>query len=83
MAHKKAAGSNATQKGNRRGKARGVKKFAGELVTIGTILVRQVGAKIHAGKNVKMGKDFTLFAVADGKVEFKNISQSKKQVSVK
>jgi len=82
MAHKKAGGSSASQKGNRQGKARGIKKFAGEKVTAGTIIVRQVGAKIHAGKNVKMGKDFTLFSLIDGIVEYKNIRKDKKAVSV-
>jgi len=82
MAHKKAGGSNASQKGNRQGKARGVKKYDGEVVTAGTILVRQVGARIHAGDNVKMGKDFTLFSLIDGVVGYKNIRKDKKQVFV-
>lgn len=82
MAHKKAGGSTASQKGNRHGKARGVKRYSGEKVTSGTILVRQVGAKIHAGENVGMGKDFTLFALIDGTVEYKDIRKDKKQVFV-
>ena len=82
MAHKKAGGSSASQKGNRQGKARGIKKYSGENVTAGTILVRQVGAKIHAGANVKMGKDFTLFSLVDGVVGYKNIRKDKKVVFV-
>jgi len=82
MAHKKATGSNASQKGNRQGKRRGVKKFAGQVVTTGTILVRQVGTVIHAGENVKIGKDFSLFSLIDGIVGFKNISKNRKKVYV-
>ena len=69
MAHKKAAGS--TRNGrDSQSKRLGVKKFGGEVVVAGNILVRQRGTKFHAGDNVGIGKDHTLFAKADGNVEF-------------
>ena len=70
MAHKKAAGS--TRNGrDSESKRLGVKKFGGEVVVAGNILVRQRGTKFHAGDNVGIGKDHTLFAKAEGNVEFK------------
>jgi large subunit ribosomal protein L27 len=70
MAHKKAVGS--TRNGrDSRGKRLGVKKFGGEVVRAGNILVRQRGSTYHAGSNVGTGRDFTLFALVDGVVEFK------------
>ncbi len=70
MAHKKAAGS--TRNGrDSESKRLGVKKFGGEAVIPGNILVRQRGTKFHAGDNVGLGKDHTLFAKAAGKVEFR------------
>ena len=70
MAHKKAAGS--TRNGrDSESKRLGVKKFGGEVVVPGNILVRQRGTKFHAGDNVGIGKDHTLFAKADGNVEFR------------
>ena len=69
MAHKKAAGS--TRNGREsESKRLGVKKFGGENVIAGNILVRQRGTKFHAGENVGMGRDHTLFATADGNVKF-------------
>ena len=69
MAHKKAGGS--TRNGrDSESKRLGVKRFGGEAVLAGNILVRQRGTKFHAGPNVGIGKDHTLFAKADGKVEF-------------
>ena len=69
MAHKKAAGS--TRNGREsESKRLGVKKFGGERITAGNILVRQRGTKFHAGDNVGMGRDHTLFATADGSVRF-------------
>ena len=69
MAHKKAAGS--TRNGrDSESKRLGVKKYGGELVTAGNILVRQRGTKFHAGNNVGLGRDHTLFAKADGHVVF-------------
>ena len=70
MAHKKAAGS--TRNGrDSQSKRLGVKKFGGEVVISGNIIVRQRGTKYHAGDNVGIGKDHTLFAKSDGNVEFK------------
>ena len=69
MAHKKAAGS--TRNGRESVSTRlGVKKFGGENVLAGNIIVRQRGTKFHAGNNVGMGRDHTLFATADGNVKF-------------
>ncbi len=69
MAHKKAGGS--TRNGrDSESKRLGVKRFGGQEVAAGNILVRQRGTRFHAGDNVGMGKDHTLFATADGKVEF-------------
>ena len=69
MAHKKAGGS--TRNGrDSNAKRLGVKRFGGELVTAGHIIVRQRGTKFHAGDNVGCGKDHTLFATADGRVTF-------------
>ncbi|AXV66247.1 MULTISPECIES: 50S ribosomal protein L27 [Pseudoalteromonas] len=69
MAHKKAAGS--TRNGrDSESKRLGVKRFGGESVLAGSIIVRQRGTKFHAGANVGIGKDHTIFAKADGKVQF-------------
>ena len=69
MAHKKAAGS--TRNGrDSESKRLGVKRFGGESVLAGNIIVRQRGTKFHAGNNVGLGKDHTLFALSDGKVKF-------------
>jgi large subunit ribosomal protein L27 len=69
MAHKKAGGS--TRNGrDSESKRLGVKRFGGETVEAGSIIVRQRGTRFHAGENVGMGRDHTLFAKADGKVEF-------------
>jgi large subunit ribosomal protein L27 len=69
MAHKKAGGS--TRNGrDSESKRLGVKRFGGETVQAGSIIVRQRGTRFHAGTNVGVGKDHTLFATADGKVEF-------------
>lgn len=82
MAHKKATGAKARQGGNVRGKRLGLKVSGGEKVKVGNILVKQVGSKFNAGDNVKTGRDFTLFAVKDGQVNFKQ-RQGKKYVEVK
>ena len=81
MSHKKAAGS--TKNGrDSNAQRRGVKKFGGEHVVAGNILVRQVGTKLHPGNNVGMGKDFTLFALIDGVVTFERKGRDRKKVSV-
>lgn len=69
MAHTKAGGAT-RQQGNRRGKRLGVKVFGGAKVRTGNIIVRQKGSRFHAGDGVKQGRDFTLYAVSDGTVEF-------------
>lgn len=81
MAHKKAGGSSRNGRDSE-SKRLGVKKFGGENVIAGNILVRQRGTKWHAGSNVGMGKDHTLFAMADGKVEFRNKANGRAFVSV-
>lgn len=70
MAHKKAGGSSRNGRDSI-GKRRGVKKFGGEQVRAGNILVRQCGTKFHPGKNVGVGSDYTLFALIDGTVFFR------------
>jgi len=69
MAHKKGQGTSRNGRDSQ-GKRRGVKRFSGQTVTAGSILVRQVGTKVVAGSNVGMGRDFTLFALKDGVVSF-------------
>ena len=81
MAHKKSGGSTSNGRDSNP-KMRGVKKYAGETVINGNIIVRQKGTKFHAGEGVKMGRDFTLFAVAEGKVKFSHYNKTKKLVSV-
>lgn len=81
MATKKSGGS--TRNGrDSKGQRRGVKKFGGQQVLAGNILVRQCGTKIHPGINVGVGRDFTLFALIDGVVTFENKDSRRKQVSV-
>jgi large subunit ribosomal protein L27 len=69
MAHKKGQGSSSNGRDSN-AQRRGVKRFGGQKVTAGSILVRQVGTKFHPGDNVGCGKDYTLFALKDGIVEF-------------
>ena len=81
MAHKKAGGS--TKNGrDSNGQRRGVKRYGGQFVRAGNILVRQLGTKIHAGVNVGIGKDYTLFALIDGTVAYERFGRSRKKVSV-
>ncbi len=80
MAHKKGQGSSRNGRDSP-GKRRGVKKFDGEFVKAGNIIVRQLGTKFHPGKNVGMGRDFTLFALTDGIVKFEK-RRNRKFVSV-
>ena len=80
MAHKKGQGS--TRNGrDSKPKMRGVKKFAGEIVRSGSILVRQCGTKFHPGSNVGLGSDYTLFAMTEGQVKFEG-PKDKRRVSV-
>ena len=69
MAHKKGQGSSRNGRDSR-GQRRGVKRFGGERVRAGNILVRQLGTRIHPGRNVGLGKDYTLFALCDGTVRY-------------
>ena len=81
MAHKKGGGSSRNGRDSN-SKRRGVKAHDGELVSAGSIIVRQVGGTIAAGQNVGVGKDYTLFALADGKVKFHWKTRSKRQVPI-
>jgi len=81
MAHKKGGGSTRNGRGSN-AQFRGVKVFAGQRVTAGSILVRQVGETISAGRNVGLGKDFTLFALTDGTVAYGYKTRQKKKVFV-
>ena len=80
MAHKKGQGSSRNGRDSN-GQRRGVKRYAGQVVPAGNILVRQVGTVFHPGLNVGMGRDFTLFALKTGKVRFSN-SGARKIVSI-
>ncbi|MFM6955427.1 MAG: 50S ribosomal protein L27 [Candidatus Kapaibacteriota bacterium] len=81
MAHKKGAGS--TKNGrDSNSKRRGVKRFGGQLVTAGSILIRQCGTRFHPGNNVGLGKDYTLFSLVDGVVKFERKDSTRLKVSV-
>ena len=81
MAHKKAGGSSKNGRDSNSQRL-GVKKFGGEPVVAGNIIVRQCGTKVHAGQNVGQGKDYTLFALIDGRVKFARVGKKKLKVSV-
>jgi large subunit ribosomal protein L27 len=81
MAHKKGGGSSVNNRDSR-SKRLGVKRYDGEAVNAGTIIVRQRGMHFAAGRNVGLGKDYTLFATLDGYVKFEHQSRDKKRVSV-
>jgi large subunit ribosomal protein L27 len=81
MAHKKAGGSSRNGRDSA-GQRLGVKRFGGQWVQAGNILVRQKGTRIHPGENVGAGKDYTLFARIDGIVKYEKKGRDKKQVSV-
>jgi len=81
MAHKKGQGS--TRNGrDSNAQRRGVKVYSGQAAKAGNILVRQVGTRIHPGRNVGMGRDFTLFALIDGTVQYARLGKDRKQVHV-
>jgi len=81
VAHKKGGGS--TRNGrDTAGRRLGVKRFGGEAVRAGTIVLRQRGSAIHPGRNVGMGRDFTLYALTDGVVKFERMGRKRKIVSV-
>lgn len=81
MAHKKSGGSSSNGRDSE-GRRLGVKKFGGESVIPGNIIIRQRGTKYHPGQNVGLGKDYTIFATAEGKVEFKTKANDRVYVSV-
>jgi large subunit ribosomal protein L27 len=81
MAHKKGGGSSRNGRGSN-AQFRGVKVYGGEQINAGGILVRQVGMTLAPGRNVGLGKDFTLFALVTGTVKYEHVTRSKKRVSV-
>jgi large subunit ribosomal protein L27 len=81
MAHKKAGGSSKNGRDSN-GQRRGVKRFGGQVVKAGNILVRQLGTRIHPGINVGMGRDYTLFSKIDGIVCYERFGRTGKKVSV-
>ena len=81
MAHKKGQGSSRNGRDSA-GQRRGVKVYGGEAITAGSIIVRQLGTKIHPGANVRLGRDYTLYATSDGVVKFERVGKDRKKVSV-
>ena len=81
MAHKKAGGSTSNGRDSA-GRRLGVKKFGGEAVRPGNIIVRQRGTKFHPGANVGLGNDYTIYATIDGYVKFEHAPNGKKRISV-
>ena len=81
MAHKKSGGSTSNGRDSNP-KMRGVKMYGGQTVKVGNIIVRQKGTKFHPGTGVKMGRDFTIYAVNEGVVKFANYNKNMKTVSV-
>ena len=81
MAHKKGVGSSRNGRDSS-GKRLGVKRYDGQVVTAGSILVRQRGTTVHAGNNVGCGKDYTLFALIEGVVKFERLGKDRKKVSI-
>ena len=81
MSHKKAGGSSRNGRDSA-GQRRGIKRYGGQKVAAGNILVRQRGTKIHPGNNVGIGRDYTIFAKIDGIVAFERLGKDRKKVSV-
>ncbi len=81
MAHKKAGGSSRNGRDSQSQRL-GVKRFDGQSVTAGTIIVRQRGTRIQPGRNVGLGRDFTLYALIDGRVKFEHATKERKRASV-
>jgi large subunit ribosomal protein L27 len=81
MAHKKAGGSSKNGRDSN-AQRRGIKRYSGQTVKAGNILVRQLGTRIHPGNNVGMGKDYTLFSKIDGVVAYERLGRDRKKVSV-
>ncbi len=81
MAHKKGVGSSKNGRDSK-GQHRGIKRYGGQPVKAGTIIVRQLGTRIHPGDNVGMGRDYTLFAKIDGTVSYDRLGKERKKVSI-
>jgi large subunit ribosomal protein L27 len=81
MAHKKGLGSTSNGRDSNP-QYRGVKKFGGEKVVAGNIIIRQLGTHFHPGRNVGLGKDYTIFALTDGVVKFERVDRQRQKVSV-
>jgi large subunit ribosomal protein L27 len=81
MAHKKGQGSSRNGRDSN-AQRRGVKVFGGQVITAGAIIVRQLGTRIHPGKNVGLGKDYTLYSLIDGVVKYERLDKTRKKVSV-
>jgi len=81
MAHKKGQGSSRNGRDSN-SQRRGIKVFGGEKIHAGSIIVRQVGTKIHPGNNVGLGKDYTIFSLIDGVVKYERLDKTRKKVSV-
>ena len=81
MAHKKGQGSSRNGRDSP-GQHRGIKVYGSEKVVAGNILVRQVGTRVHPGPNVGMGKDFTLFALIDGTVQYERLGKDRRRVRI-
>ncbi|MGA2781434.1 MAG: 50S ribosomal protein L27 [Smithella sp.] len=81
MAHKKGQGSSRNGRDSN-SQRRGIKVFAGQKINAGSIIVRQVGTKIHPGNNVGLGKDFTIYSLINGVVQYERLDKTRKKVSV-
>ncbi len=81
MAHKKGVGSSRNGRDSKP-KMRGVKRYGGELVQPGSIIIRQCGTKVRPGENVGLGRDYTIYSMIDGYVKFEDYSRTQKMVSV-
>ena len=81
MAHKKGQGSSRNGRDSN-SQRRGVKVFGGQAINAGGIIIRQVGTKVHPGKNVGLGRDYTIYAKIDGVVKFERLDKTRKKVSV-
>ena len=81
MAHKKGVGSSRNGRDSQ-SKRLGIKRYGGQVVRAGSILVRQRGTKFHPGNNVGVGRDYTLYALIDGRVQFEHMDKKRKMISV-
>jgi len=81
MAHKKGQGSSRNGRDSN-AQRRGIKVYGGQQINAGSIIIRQLGTKIHPGKNVGLGKDYTIYALIDGVVKYERLDKTRKKVSV-